>query len=448
MRAILSPAAILAATILMSACSRSPESADTDPQTPLGDLSVEQATAGSGGATLDDGVTPAGIPGQSEAPAADQGSTEDTADPVEQTRAARRDALKTPLPVDDYSAGDEALHAELDATMRSSTPVELWAEWDRVTAGGNPREIDMLSMALGDRLRERPDSAIIAELSKRLVDPMTDSAQALSLVEVLELAASPESLVALLDYLDAADAPLPDEMSPTTDDDTQQDLRTRVLQAIDNTVRADYGSGPDWAMSPVLETALREATPARPEDEVATVAGGLAALGSPTGTQALLDVAATPDSGGTDVGLISRKAISSLERIDPIPVLREALANPRLPAAIQDSVMDGLVSIGRADAAIEIVQHLADTPEISNARLQALETTMVDRNLPPESLKVIEDALHNAEIPEPRITQLFEGVLESADPDWRTEQGDTEAGDEQDPDALAESESSAAAQVK
>jgi hypothetical protein len=423
MRPTFTFAAMLTAAILFTACSRNQEPADTAGAAPPAGSTA--AAAGTDSAPSPGDAGRAASSASPHVPTADAARTADPT-PASGQAPAAAEAIETPLPVDDSMADVDDLHTELDTAMRRATPAKLWAEWDRIRAGGNQREMDMLTIAFGDRLRERPDLSVVAALADRLADPMTDYAEAVALVQVLELAASAASLSALLDYLDAIGGLPSSESAPAVEDDATQSLRARVLDAIGNTVQADHGSGPNWALSPVLEAALREATPERPADEVTAVALGLASLSAPSGTQALLEAAATPQTAGTDIGGIARKAVSSLERIDAVPALRDALADPALPPEVQTSALDGLISIGRADAAIAIVHQLTSATAPTDAQLVQLETALLSRDLPRESLKVIDDALQNALIDDPRVMQLLERVLEAAPADWQV---DTDAPD-------------------
>jgi hypothetical protein len=419
--------ATLWVVVLIAACSR--EAATTDVASRMaGHQAQPEQPAASQTATTAAGAVPAGSARVGTNAAVSERVREFTSE----GDAAEADELKTPLIIDD-SAGEaaEELHQTLDARMRHATPARLWAEWARIRAGGNAREMDMLTMAIGDRLRQRPDPDVIGQIGARLQDPMTDYAEASALVEALELAASAESLSVLLDYLSALGESVSADQLTTAEDDGANNLRARVMDAINQSVLVDTGDGPNWQLSPVLERALREFTPEQPADALGTVAMGIAALGAPSGVQALLDTAALPEASGGAMARIACKAIGGLERIDPIPVLHEALADPALAPATRASVLDGLVSIGAADASLEVVNYLASTPELSDAQLETLGTEMVQRDYPRESLKVLEDALQNGAIGDPRALQMLEGVLASAPADWRLdgEEADVDGSD-------------------
>lgn len=314
----------------------------------------------------------------------------------------------TPLAVDDTAAEwADGLHEEQDRAWRSQSAARIWAEWDNVLSRANQREIGMMTAALGDSLRAPGATAVYSRIKARLQDPHTSERELGSLIEVLQYAATPGSMEALLAYLDrnaAASDGGNDDGAPTA---TRAQARSAVGAVAG---RADPG-GPNWAVSPVLEDAWRNLQPTRATEDLWAIGHGLATVGSPSGVTALLERAGDAAVADTPLQEVAYKSIAQVSSIDAIPALQAALARPDQAPRLRESVRDALISIGAADAGNALVNDLAAAPQLSDEQLEQLRTAMTSRGFPEESLKVFDEALTSGQIQDERVRDLLMSVI-------------------------------------
>lgn len=313
----------------------------------------------------------------------------------------------TPLAVDDTAAEwADGLHEEQDRVLRSRSAVQIWAEWDNVLSRANQREISMLTAALGDSLRAPGAAAVQQRINERLQEPNTSAQELGSLIEVLKYAATPGSMEALLAYLDR-NAAVSDGGSDDTD---PMSARAQARNAIGAVAGRIDPSGPNWAVSSVMEDAWRNLPPTRSAEDLWVIGHGLATVGTPSGVTALLERAGDAALADTPVQEVAYKAIARVSSIDAVPVLHKVLARPDQAPRLRESVWDGLISIGAADAGNALVNDLVAGPQLSDEQLAQLRTAMTSRGFPEESLKVFSEALTNGQIQDARVRDLLMSV--------------------------------------
>jgi hypothetical protein len=298
-------------------------------------------------------------------------------------------------------------HQEKDDALRAQRPLAVLREWENVIQRANPREVSLTAAALGETLRASRDAAVYREIDQRISDPMSSVDERLGLIEALQFAATPDSLGILLAYLDDLSANV-DGVINQVDDPAE--VTSKVREAIRIAARTPTIEGPNWALSPALERAWQNRSDDAPEADWAVLAEGLAFLGTDAGTQVLLASALDGSSEEARSAVTARKAISQIRNVDATPTLRDALDQINDRPETEQAILQGLASIGTADAAIVLLDYLKSRHNMTDEQIARVEFTMGAKQFPDESRKLFEDALAQADFGDDRIIAILQSA--------------------------------------
>jgi hypothetical protein len=293
--------------------------------------------------------------------------------------------------------------------LLGETLADVWRQWVNAVQRGDLNAVRWQVSDLAETLRSSHDDTLYQEIARLLNDSEASVDKRLSLVDVLQAAATPQSMQVLLTYMGGASRLV------ESDNDENPDLRrigTKCRDAIGFAVGSPVSDEPNWALSEPLEKALKEGKTVAKIDDLAAIAQGIAFLGTPSGTQALIEVASSESNYDEyEPGMVARKAIGQLKNIDAVPILQTALTEHGNDSELQASILQGLISIGSADASLALIGCCQNDSKLTDEQFSRIEAPMLARIFPEESLKVFLDALPNAEIVDDRMAHIVERVV-------------------------------------
>ena len=317
----------------------------------------------------------------------------------------------TPIPDPEFGVPEDVqqqLREAADDHLRGGSPKDLWNLWIDAMARANREEMELISGALGESLRNAPDEEVYLAIEARLFDPTIGIEERLAVLDILRYTATPRGLESLLDYWSRRR----DLVTGTgLSDQDAANLDAAFSGATGDTIRMPVSEDPNWSLSPVLERAWSSIADDAPEEHLTVVADGLSHLSTEQSVSALLEAVPISEDYSTPKTDAALKALTQTRSIDALPPLRQALDRVADGSPIQTAALEALVSIGAADASIELVEYLRGDRRLSDAQIEELELTMTERSFPSESIKVFEEARNFSEFTDARVPGVLERVI-------------------------------------
>ena len=247
----------------------------------------------------------------------------------------------------------EIISDDYDALVALSVDA-LWQDWLAIiTDDTQANQRDQYAVALGIKLRASDDAAFYADVTQRLLNTNAPQLERARLAKLLAEIATPSALEILTNAL------LNPECSAM-----QTALSNAILTTADSLPeqprRAD--------LSAVLETAWT--LPKQNQQQHHTLALALAKLGTPRGVELLL--AAVRDLPSAKKKTLSyaeqqaKAAFIAMDEIinpDSVTVLSHAFTSHRASEAVFIAAGNGLVNLGRDDAAQRVLQRINELPD-------------------------------------------------------------------------------------
>ena len=291
--------------------------------------------------------------------------------------------LSLPPTAPDQS-GQGSRQAQYDS-LAAKTPRQLWTSWDAAAARMEPGEMSLLGHALAASLRSSGDEGVYRVMGDRLFDRARSVKDRVAVADTLGIAATPAAVQQLRRFLQSSGA----WTGQTESTDSPEAVVTEfALRAVTEASRTSLDGGRNWAVSQPIEDAWKSLGSGASAALLRTVAEALAYVGKPSGVEALIDSAHTAESGEAKAK-VARSVIEGLHANEPVAVLAAALQKQPQDAGVSRSIVRGLISIGSADAILELTRYLDAKSDTDKAWLAEVEARLVQRQLPPEAKKVL-----------------------------------------------------------
>ena len=251
----------------------------------------------------------------------------------------------------------EIVSHDYDALVALTTE-QLWQDWLAVITNdtqANPRE--QLGVALGIKLRSSDNAAFYVDIQQRLLNTNAPQLERARLAKLLAEIATSSAFEILTDAL----------LNPES---------SAIQTALSNAILAVADSLPEQPrradLSAVLETAWT--LPKQNQQQHITLALALAKLGTPRGVEVLLAAvdkigATLPSAKKKPLNSVQKQAIAAFRAMNEIinpdseTVLSRAFMSHRATEAVFIAAGNGLVNLGRDDAAQRVLQRLNDLPD-------------------------------------------------------------------------------------
>lgn len=251
----------------------------------------------------------------------------------------------------------EAVSHDYDALVALTTG-QLWQDWLAViTDDAKANQREQLAVALGIKLRTSDNAAFYADIEQRLLNANAPQLERAKLTGLLAEIATPLALEVLTDAL----------LNPDC---------SAIQSALSNAILTVADSLPEQPrradLSAVLETAWT--MPKQNQQQLNILAIALAKLGTPHGVELLLTAvektgAFAPSAKKKTLGYAEQQANAAFRAMDEIinPDSETVLENAFMSHTATESVFiaagNGLVNLGRDEAAQRVLQHLNELPD-------------------------------------------------------------------------------------